>query len=156
MLVKPIRPAQLQDLPVIVELKLAMLAEVNLSGLLATDAKEIILADYQQLYQEQRALHFVVEDNGIIVAMVGAFLKSDLPFRYYKTPNYGYIGDVYTQPVYRQQGFARQLNEQALTWLAVQGVTTVRLLATKQARPLYEALGFQPSDEMVLRLNRQK
>lgn len=84
------------------------------------------------------------------MAMVGAFLKSDLPFCYYKTPVYGFIGDVYTRAEYRERGFARSLNEQALAWLKARGVRMVRLLASEAGRPLYDALGFKPSVEMVL------
>ena len=90
-----LRCATTQDLPVIVELKLAMFDEAGLMERLAEGAADMILQDYQRLYAEDRAAHFVIEHNGAIVAMVGAFLKSDLPFRYYKTPLYGFIGDVY-------------------------------------------------------------
>lgn len=156
MSIKAIRPAIMQDLPRIVELKLAMFAEAGLADLLAKDAQEKVLADYYHLYEENKALHYLFADDDIVVAMAGAFLKSDLPFRYYKTPVYGFLGDVYTQPSYRHQGLAKHLNKQALTWLHAQGVTMVRLLATNAARPIYESLGFQPSDEMVLHLNKQQ
>jgi GNAT superfamily N-acetyltransferase len=145
-----LRSATIQDLPVIVELKLAMFAEAGLSEQLADQATAIIRQDYQQLYAENRARHYVVEQDGVIVAMTGAFLKSDLPFSYYKTPVYGFIGDVYTRPIHRGQGFARRLNQHALGWLKTRGASMVRLLATEAGRPLYEALGFKPSGEMVL------
>ncbi len=85
--------------------------------------------------------------------MVGPFLKSDLPFRYYKTPTYGFIGDVYTRPGYRGRGYAKRLSQHVLAWLQARGVRMVRLLASEAGRPLYEALGFHPSGEMVLHFN---
>jgi predicted GNAT family N-acyltransferase len=153
MLSPAFRPAMNADLPTIVALKLVMSAEAGLAQLLVDDADRIIFVDYEQLYRAGHAQHFVVEQDGQLVAMVGAFLKSDLPFRYYKTPIYGFIGDVYTQPCYRQQRLAKRLNEQALLWLKAQGIQTVRLSATDAARTIYEVLGFKPSDEMVLHLH---
>ena len=145
-----LRSATTQDLPVIVELKLAMFHEAGLIEWLAEGAADMILQDYQRLYAEDRAAHVVIEHNGAIVAMVGAFLQSDLPFRYYKTPLYGFIGDVYTRPGYRERGYAKRLSKHVLVWLQARGVSMVRLLASEAGRPLYEALGFHPSDEMVL------
>jgi hypothetical protein len=39
--------------------------------------------------------------------------------------------------------------------LKAQGVEVIRLLATPQAHSLYAKLGFQPTDEMALSLNRE-
>jgi GNAT superfamily N-acetyltransferase len=69
-------------------------------------------------------------------------------------PVYGFIGDVYTLPQYRHGGYGRRLVTEALDWLRRQGVETVRLVATPQGRALYTKLGFQPTDEMVLRFDQ--
>ena len=53
---------------------------------------------------------------------------------------------------YRQNGMAMRLSEDALAWLRLNEVKTVRLLASEGARPIYEKLGFMASDEMVLDL----
>ncbi len=142
--------ATFDELPRIVEMKMAMFHEAGHADLLAPNAKSIILEDYQRLYGEKGAQHFVARANGRIVASVGAFIKSDLPFRYFLPASYGFIGDVYTEPSIRGKGVATKLNGEALEWLGSRGVKQVRLLASDTARPMYERLGFTASDEMVL------
>ncbi|MCP4340042.1 MAG: GNAT family N-acetyltransferase, partial [Desulfobulbaceae bacterium] len=92
------------DIPELVELKLAMFAESCHADKLAENAKEIILEDYCCLYEENKAQHFVARKDNRILGCVGAFVKSDLPYRYYKHPTYGFIGDVYTVPDSRNIG----------------------------------------------------
>jgi GNAT superfamily N-acetyltransferase len=152
--VSPLRAASTADLPAVVRLKLAMFAETGRVHVLVPDAYERVLETYCALYERRRARHFVIEQEGRIVACAGAFLKDDLPFCFYRVPVYGFIGDVYTLPQYRHGGYGRRLVTEALDWLRRQGVETVRLVATPQGRALYTKLGFQPTDEMVLRFDQ--
>jgi GNAT superfamily N-acetyltransferase len=147
-----IRTASVDDLPVIVRLKLLMIEEAGLANLFAEDVSTRALTRYAALYAAGTAQHFIVEQDTRIIACAGAFLKDDLPFCFHRPPVYGFIGDVYTEPAHRRQGYARQLTLKAIDWLRSQGVQMIRLLATPEARPLYTALGFESSDEMVLRL----
>jgi GNAT superfamily N-acetyltransferase len=146
------RPATLDDLPAIVDLKLQMFEEAGMAEMLADDVYELVLSRYHALYECGIAQHFVVEQEGRIIACTGAFLKEDLPYCFYRRPVYGFIGDVYTLPEYRRRGYARQLATDAVYWLKSHGVEMIRLLTTPQARSLYTSLGFQPGDEMVLKL----
>ena len=142
--------AESTDIPAIVELKLAMFVESCHADKLAENAKEIILNDYYRLYEEGQAQHFVTRNENNIIACVGAFIKSDLPYRYYKSSSYGFIGDVYTMPGNRGCGLSTELNEIALAWLRERGIKTVRLLASEAGRPIYKKLGFIPTDEMSI------
>jgi GNAT superfamily N-acetyltransferase len=63
-----------------------------------------------------------------------------------------YILNVYTEPEYRQQGLARRIVTTIIEWCRAQGFQTVALHASDAGRPLYEALGFVPTNEMRLRL----
>lgn len=144
--------ATVNELPRIVELKLAMFIESGHIALLAANARHIILNDYQHLYAVNKAQHFVARLDECIVAMAGVFVKSDLPFRYFRSSTYGFIGDVYTEPSFRDRGIATRLNQEALRWLKTKDIEMVRLLASNAGRPLYEKLGFVPTDEMSLLL----
>lgn len=144
--------ATVDDLPRIVEIKLAMFHEAGHTNLLSSNARNLILKDYRQLYAREEAKHFVARSNGYIVASVGAFKKSDLPFRYYQKGIYGFIGDVYTTQSFRGLGIATRLNKEALKWLKSKGIEMIRLLASETGRSVYERLGFVPSDEMVLKI----
>lgn len=147
-----IETATAQWLPRIVALKLAMFEEAGFADRLAGDFLARVLRDYRELYASRQAMHFLALEGGDIVAMAGGFVKSDLPYRYYNTPRYGFIGDVYTSPPARKKGLASRLSQSVLDWLKSAGVRQVRLLATPAARPIYERLGFTATDEMALTL----
>lgn len=143
-----LRVATIDDLHLVVEMKLQMFRETGHFGLLAHNAGALVLEDYRRMYEAGIATHFIASGDAP-VAMAGAFLKSDIPFRYFATPAYGFIGDVFTLEGHRRRGLARRLNELALHWLEQRGVQMIRLLASSAGRPLYEKLGFVASDEMV-------
>jgi GNAT superfamily N-acetyltransferase len=143
------------DIPKLVELKLAMFAESGRAQLLPEQKRDLVARDYESMYQEELAAHFLVKREGAIVACAGAFLKSDLPYRYFSPAFYGFLGDVYTIPAARGAGLARLLSEAAIAWLKSRGVLTVRLLASEAALPIYTSMGFKPTDEMVLLLPKE-
>lgn len=62
------------------------------------------------------------------------------------------IINVYTEPAYRRRGLARRLMAAMIDWARQQGYGTLSLHASEYGRPLYEALGFQASNEMRLQL----
>jgi hypothetical protein len=55
------------------------------------------MIEYQGLYADNLAIHFLAVADRQIVAMAGAFIKSDIPYCFFRNPNYGFIGDVYTE-----------------------------------------------------------
>jgi GNAT superfamily N-acetyltransferase len=102
------------DIPVLVELKFAMFAESGRTHLLPGQKRALIGQDYESMYASDLAAHFIVRRKGVVVACAGAFIKSDLPYRYFSPPMYGFIGDVYTIPAARGGGLARLLSEAAI------------------------------------------
>lgn len=60
----------------------------------------------------------------------------------------GNILNVYTRPEYRKQGIARTLVQTALDWCRAHAIAVVILHASPAGRPLYESLGFHPTNEM--------
>lgn len=61
-----------------------------------------------------------------------------------------YLLNVYTYPEFRKQGLARQLTERAIQWCRKEGFKILWLHASDYGRPLYESLGFEPTNEMKL------
>ena len=68
----------------------------------------------------------------------------------------GYIEGVYVAPAFRRKGVASRLMRECIEWLSSMGCDAVRLQSTVEGRPLYESLGFGPTDELELRLNPEK
>jgi predicted acetyltransferase len=62
------------------------------------------------------------------------------------------IINIYTEPKVRRRGLARRLMLLMIQWLKEQGFSSVVLHASHAGRPLYEKLGFVPTNEMRLRL----
>ncbi len=67
-------------------------------------------------------------------------------------PRRGWVLNVYTEPEYRRRGIARRLMDALLDWCRAEDFASVALHATDSGRPLYERLGFQPTNEMRLKL----
>lgn len=64
------------------------------------------------------------------------------------------ILNMYTEPKSRRRGIARGLMETMIAWCRAEGFGSVSLHASRFGRPLYEALGFEPTNEMRLKLPR--
>ncbi len=62
------------------------------------------------------------------------------------------ILNVYVEPEYRRRGLARSLMERMLQWCREHSFKSVSLHASDDGRPLYEQLGFKPTNEMRLML----
>lgn len=147
-----IRRAEISDIPKLVEMKLKMFEESGHDKLLCDNSYEKICRVYEQLYVEEKSCHFVIEEQKIIVACCGGFLNTNIPYCFFKTDFYGFIGDVYTIPQERGKGYATALTKRTIEWLSEKGAKEIRLLASEQGRTIYEKIGFTSTDEMVLTL----
>jgi GNAT superfamily N-acetyltransferase len=67
-------------------------------------------------------------------------------------PRRAWVLNVYTEPDFRRRGLARRVMETIAAWCAAQGLSRVFLHASDAGRPLYESLGFEPTNEMKLGL----
>jgi GNAT superfamily N-acetyltransferase len=68
-------------------------------------------------------------------------------------PRRGWIQNVYTEPGFRHRGIARQIMETIVAWCRADGFHAVSLHASAFGRPLYESMGFRPTNEMRLYLD---
>jgi GNAT superfamily N-acetyltransferase len=60
--------------------------------------------------------------------------------------------NVYVYPEFRRRGIARQLMQTMIDWCRKEEFVNLSLHASKQGRPLYESMGFEPTTEMRLKL----
>jgi ribosomal protein S18 acetylase RimI-like enzyme len=66
--------------------------------------------------------------------------------------NRAYLLNVFVEPDYRQRGLARELVQKCMTEAARRSIRVLTLHASAAGRPLYESLGFKPTNEMLLAL----
>ncbi|WP_052737830.1 GNAT family N-acetyltransferase [Bacillus sp. SA1-12] len=145
-----LRAASLLDIPAITLLKQKMFKEVGMEHRLRDDFIQVVDKTYTELYEIGKAIHFVIEHENNIVACAGAFIKEDIPYCFYKEEQYGVIGDVYVDPLFRNQGYAKKLTKEVLDWFSKKEINTVRLLASDNAKKLYQSIGFKETDQMIL------
>jgi GNAT superfamily N-acetyltransferase len=62
------------------------------------------------------------------------------------------IHNVFVEAAYRSQGIGRNLVANLIDELRTRSPIRIVLSSTEMARPLYAALGFRPSTELVLKL----
>jgi GNAT superfamily N-acetyltransferase len=62
------------------------------------------------------------------------------------------ILNIFTEPEFRKRGIARQVMLTILDWIKARGLRSVNLHASKEGRALYEKLGFEPTNEMRLKM----
>jgi ribosomal protein S18 acetylase RimI-like enzyme len=62
------------------------------------------------------------------------------------------ILNVYVYPEFRRQGIARELMRLMIDWCRREKFAAVYLHASKDGRHLYQSLGFEPTNEMKLKI----
>jgi GNAT superfamily N-acetyltransferase len=95
---------------------------------------------------------WLVEEGGRAVAGGGVILVEYHPSPTNPCDRRPWIVNMYTEPAARRQGFARLLMETMIAWCKAEGFAKLYLHASDAGRPLYEIIGFQPSNEMILKL----
>jgi len=105
-------------------------------------------------YFEQRTVanetqYFVASDGDRVVGTAGALIRDGYPSIIHGV-RFGYILGVYVEHEYRSLGIAKRLTQDAIAFLRAAGVRNIRLHASKAGRPIYEKLGFTPTNEMEL------
>ncbi len=96
------------------------------------------------------AAYFVAVASGRIVGCAGAILRDGYPSIIHGIKN-GYVLGVYVLPEYRGRGMATKLTTLAIAFLRECGAKTIQLHASYMGRPIYEKLGFIPTNEMHVR-----
>ena len=95
------------------------------------------------------------EDRPEIVAGAGLLLRPMLPALRRRGDAIdvalgpqGLVCNVFTERAWRRRGLARRLAEAVIEGARDRGVSHLYLHASAEGRPLYESLGFVPTNEM--------
>ena len=91
---------------------------------------------------------WVIEAEGRVVASGAVLFSAWLPRPADLTERLAYLHSVYTEPAHRRRGMAKRIVQAALEACRSAGLRRVTLHASQEGYPLYEALGFQPTNEM--------
>jgi GNAT superfamily N-acetyltransferase len=151
-----IRPAEACDAGIIARQRAAMFRDMGLvspeEGELLRSASEPWVA---ALLSNGGYFGWLVEYDNVVVAGGGIIIRELPPTPgCYRIGRWGNIMSVYTEPTHRRRGLARRLMETILAWCGSHAIDQVTLAASDEGRPLYEAMGFVPTSEMKLPVER--
>jgi ribosomal protein S18 acetylase RimI-like enzyme len=147
-----IRTAAIEELPVIASFWMAMYEEAGIFR------ESDFIADWRTRFEEYfsrrraagEAQYFIAADNDRIVGTAGAMLDDGYPTIVHGL-RFGYIFGVRVEPEYRGRGIATALTRETIAFLKRRQCRRIRLHASPLGRPIYEGLGFTPTNEMQLR-----
>ncbi len=147
-----VRAAVKKDLPVILNHRRLMFEDMGYNDPRIT---KLMLESSKPLFE--RGLEdgsyrawLVEESDGKIVAGGGVITLEFHSHPRDPRSERAWIVNMYTEPEHRRRGLARLLMKTMLEWCRSAGMRRVFLHASDYGRPLYESMGFEPSNEMVL------
>ncbi|WP_424950947.1 GNAT family N-acetyltransferase [Deinococcus sp.] len=147
-----LRPATVGDAALIASQREAMFTDM---GTEYTEAVANFTPWVQRHLTAGTYLGWIVEAEGQPVAGAGLLVLDWPPHFSDPQPLRGYLLNVYTHPAHRGQGLARLLTEEAIAETRRRNVRILSLHASEFGRPVYERLGFMPTNEMRLVLEGQ-
>ena len=142
-----VRPAELDDLASVVELRLALLREYSdhpLYGRLRPDARARAYELYRGQLTAPNEQIFVAEIGGDVVGVLRCVDMLSSPLLY--PERYCYVSSVYVQPSSRRKGILRALLTAAENWCEERGIDEMRLhnaTSSAVAEQTWSALGFE-------------
>lgn len=145
-----IRAATLADADVIVKHRRAMFFDMGYqdTGWLDEMAAAFLPWLGRKMEAGEYLAWFAIARGGSVAAGAGLWLMDWPPHMVRGGSQRGNILNVYTERPYRRRGLARRLMEVTLEWCRKQEIPVVILHASAEGRPLYESLGFKPTNEM--------
>ncbi|MCX6027874.1 MAG: GNAT family N-acetyltransferase [Chloroflexi bacterium] len=148
-----IRPVAPDDIPLLIAFRRAMFEDMGVRDTTALDAMDAACTEYfaEALPRGEFRAWVAVADNAV-VASGGLVIYAVPPSVRNLSGRVGYIMSMYTLLKWRGQGIATAILQTILDHLRAQGVGMATLHASTAGRPIYEREGFEPSNEMRLRL----
>jgi len=150
-----VRRATVNDLGVVVALRLALLLEYAkhpVYGRLHPDVEARARPLFEQQIKAVDQAIFLAEREGEIVGIVRCADVRGSPLLI--PDRYCYITSVFVRPRHRRHGVLASLMEQAENWARSRGLTELRLhnsTLSEPARSAWDQLGFEVNEEVRLK-----
>jgi GNAT superfamily N-acetyltransferase len=152
-----LRPATVADVDTIVRQRRLMFTDMGRGSQSELDAMDAAGAPFlRSAIGDGSYRGWLVEVAGRVVAGGGVWITGFPPGPLDPATRRAWILNMYTEPEYRRRGLARRLMETMIGWCREQGFVFVALHASDDGRPLYELLGFTPTNEMRLMLGARE
>jgi GNAT superfamily N-acetyltransferase len=140
-----VRPATLADADVLVRHRVAMFSDMGLSF----DARELSDAFRVWLDEVMPAGSYRAwladSAEGVAAGGGGITVIPWPPGPRYAGDRLAFVYNVYTEPPHRRRGLARLIMETIHAWCRDEGIGSMALNASRDGKPLYEAMGYAES-----------
>jgi GNAT superfamily N-acetyltransferase len=148
-----IRPAEANDLDLILQMRLDFLGEVR--GLVPVEATDEFRAETRafihRTQREDRLRTWIAEEHGDVLWIVSVVVNDVPPLHDDARSREGYIINEYVKPAARGRGVGRLLLGAAVGSADKLGIRRFSLVATDAGKPLYVKEGFTSTERhMVL------
>lgn len=144
-----LRPATMEDLPLLVRHRRAMFEEMGFAATRDLDEHDQAFAVWaEQMMATGRLVAFVAQFGDRPGASCCLWLREQQPKPGLGQAHAPYLMSMFTDPPFRRRGAARALAAAALQWAGERGFAQVTLHASTAAVGLYERLGFARTWEM--------
>ena len=150
----PLRIATVTDIPTLVRHRRMMWCDMGHGNAAGLDQMELAAREYfsKAIVDGSYQGFLATNDAGEVVGG-GGIVISPWPGSFdQKLPRRAMILNMYVERAYRRRGIARSLMEAMIDWCRREEFAYVGLHASDEGRPLYEKLGFRPTNELRLEL----
>jgi GNAT superfamily N-acetyltransferase len=147
-----VRRATINDLDVVVELRLALLreyAEHPVYGRLRPDAAKRARPIFAMQLDSENEAVLLAEVNGEAVGLMRCIEMMSSPLL--EPDRYCYLSSVYVRPDWRRKGVLSALFERAVTWCRGRGMTEMRLHnvgSRESTTAAWDSLGFEVVEQV--------
>jgi GNAT superfamily N-acetyltransferase len=154
-----VRAAGPDDLPTIIELRVALLREYGdhpLYGQLRHDVEARATELYRAQLNSNLETVFLAERHGRAIGLLRCVDSVSSPLLY--PERYCYVSSVYVRPTERRRGVLRALFKAAVDWCDDRGLGEMRLhnaASSATARDTWDALGFEVVEQVRRRILHQ-
>ena len=147
-----IRPAVLADIPHLLHHRRSMYEAMgHTDGRMLEEVLRVSEIYFRDALPRGRYRGWVAEsEDGRVVGGAGIVINDWPAHPRESMPLRAWILNMFIEAEFRRRGIARQLMETMLAWSRAEGFRHVSLHASAEGRPLYESLGFVPTNEMRL------
>jgi GNAT superfamily N-acetyltransferase len=149
-----IRQASLEDVEMLVDLRLALERESGhlTQGAMVADVRRATREYFLEALPAEAILVWVAEAQGMIVATSGLIFFQKPPSERNLTGLEAYILNMYTVPAWRGHGIATRLLQTLIASAKQHHAHRIWMYATQDGRPIYERAGFIPKRRHTLEM----
>ena len=146
-----IRPATIEDLPHLLHHRRSMYQAMgHTDSAMLDEVVRISTLYFTDAIPSGRYCGWLAEAESRVVGG-GGIVLNDWPAHPRESfPRRAWILNMFVESEFRRRGIARRLMDTMIEWCRANGFRNVSLHASQEGRPLYESMGFKPTNEMRL------